>query len=103
MGNFGPLETSHAHNTYLQILAETGLIGFALFYGPLVYFLWRAWRARLIPIAFAGACALVFWFVQGLVDYDLTESPPSLLLLLTVIGLIISGLRLQKTLHPHES
>jgi len=103
MGNFGNLETAHAHNTYLQVLAETGLIGFALLYGPLVYLLWRAWKARAAPIAFAGACALVFWFAHGLVDYDLTESPHCLLLLFAVIALIIGGLQVRNALPSAHS
>jgi O-antigen ligase len=92
MPNFINSEAVHAHNTYLQFLAETGLIGFVLFYGPLVYFLWRAWRARSVPIAFAGVCALVFWFVHGFTDYLLMDHPQCLLLLFTVIGLIVGGL-----------
>ncbi len=103
MGNFGNLETAHAHNTYLQVLAETGVIGFVLFYGPLVYFLWRAWRARFVPIAFAGACALVFWFAHGVVDYDLEQSPHCLLLLFAVIGLIICGLQVPNEYLPADS
>ncbi len=96
--NFVNFEPGHAHNTYLQILAGAGLIGFVLFYAPLLYLLWRAWRARLVPIALAGACALMFWLAHGFVDYDLSDSPQCLLLLFAVIALIISGLPPRDTL-----
>lgn len=93
----------HAHNIYLQILADTGLIGFALFYFPLLYLLWRAWKARTIPIVLAGACALLVWLVQGFVDVQFMDNPPDLLLLFTVLGLIVSGLMPRNTLQPAES
>lgn len=97
MENFGSLQTAHAHNTYLQILAETGLIGFVLFFVPFLYLLQRAWKARGVPIVLAGSCALVVWLAHGFVDVELAENPQCLLLLFTVIGLIIGGIRPRNT------
>ena len=91
MGEFGDLETAHAHNTYLQILSENGLIGFTLFYAPLAYLLSRAWKSRSNPVVLAAGCALVFWLIHGFVDVMMAATPQSLLLFFTVIGLIVSG------------
>jgi O-antigen ligase len=91
MGDYGTLETAHAHNTYLQILSETGIIGFALFYAPLGYLLWRAWKHRNSPLALAGGCALIFWLIHGFVDVVMAANPQSLLLFFAVVGLIVSG------------
>jgi len=98
MPNFVNSDAVHAHSIYLQILAETGLIGFTLFFGPLLYLLWRAWKDRMVPVVLAGACALSVWFVHGFVDISFMDQPPSLLLLFLVIGLIVGGLRSQNTL-----
>jgi O-antigen ligase len=103
MQNFVNFTAVHAHSTYLQILAETGLVGFALFYLPLLYLLRRAWKARTVPVVLAGACALLVWLAHGFVDVTFLDNPPNLLLLFTVIGLIISGLPPRNTLQPAES
>jgi len=92
MENYGDFSTSHAHCTYLQILAETGLVGFTLFYIPILYLLWRSWKSRAVPIVLAGGCALLVWMAHGLVDVTFQSNPQCLLLLFTVIGLIIGGL-----------
>jgi O-antigen ligase len=93
MENFGNFQTAHAHNTYLQILAENGLVGFLLFYVPILYLLWRAWIARSVPIVFAGGCALIVWLAHSSVDVLLEDNPQCLLLVFAVIGLIVGGLR----------
>ena len=102
MPNLVDYPSAHAHDTYLQILAENGLIGFTLFYVPLFYLLWRAWRARKIPILFAGVCALVVWLIHGFVDFVLMDHPPCLLLFFMVIGLLVNGLQqqAQRLAHP---
>jgi O-antigen ligase len=44
--------SEHTHNTYLQILAENGVIGFVVFAWAVLYFplsLWRSWRAQTTP------------------------------------------------------
>lgn len=61
-----PLDVDHlldvAHNTYLEVAAELGLLGLAAFVAVLVIGFrgaWQAWRRDASPIAAAVTCALV--------------------------------------------
>ncbi len=59
----------HAHDIYLSILAETGLIGFILFFAPIVIVLMRsARRSRSDIAALAGLLGLTVFLVHGVVD-----------------------------------
>lgn len=42
---FNDGQLSNVHNNYLQILCETGVVGFILFVGPLFYMLYRTFKA----------------------------------------------------------
>jgi putative inorganic carbon (HCO3(-)) transporter len=82
--NFGQLlprvivwnyENLAAHNTYLQVLAENGVIGFLLFFIPLFYLLYRNFRAAQKSIvALACTLGLSVILVHGLTDYFLGGS-----------------------------
>jgi O-antigen ligase len=53
-----PIALGHAHNIYLNLLAETGLLGtlaYALLWGAV---LWRTWRATRTPSGLARGVAL---------------------------------------------
>lgn len=77
--NFGELlprvidwnyENLAAHNTYLQVLAEGGVIGFLLFFIPLFYLLYLNFRAaRKSIVALACTLGLTVILVHGLTDY----------------------------------
>lgn len=60
--------TKYAHNHYIQTLAETGLIGLALFVGLLVLSAAAVWRGRREPLAPALGAALVFMAAHGAVE-----------------------------------
>ncbi len=77
-----------AHNTYLQILAENGIIGFLLFFGPVIYFLYRNLkRARESTAALVSSVALTVFLVHGLFDFQLMMAPQYLLLFAILFGL----------------
>jgi tetratricopeptide (TPR) repeat protein len=83
----------YAHNDFLQLLAETGWIGFSLLVGGLflvVAGIIRRWRKRHDPfvktIVAAGLTALFVIGLHALVDFNL-HVPANALLMITVLAL----------------
>ena len=62
-------DTKYAHNHYIQTLAETGLVGLALFLGLLAASAVCLWRGRKEPLAPALGAALVFMVCHALVEF----------------------------------
>ena len=86
--------TGDAHNLYLELLAETGLIGFVVFSILIVLVLRTALRLRktenhfnkMITIAiFAAICGVL---IHGTVDYLFHTTPQVTALLYLVLGLL---------------
>jgi O-antigen ligase len=81
------LDLVAAHNTYLQVLAENGVIGFFLFFIPLYYLLYRnSQAARNSTVALASALGLSVILVHGLTDY-LLGGPQYTSMFAVVLGL----------------
>lgn len=59
---------SHAHNTYLQFWAETGLPGLAIYCAMFGYILMWSWRRRANDYA-----AMIFFSTVGFLLYSLTD------------------------------
>lgn len=77
-----------AHNTYLQILSENGIIGFLLFFGPIFCFFYRNLkRAKELTAALLSCAGLMVFFVHGLFDFQFTTAPQYLLLFAILFGL----------------
>ncbi len=90
---YGPLIMDHAHNDYLELLSEVGLIGFIPWLGFLLLFIIfsiHAWLKRRNPFSrFAGACSLaatVAILVHSLADFNL-QIPANAMLLFLIMGL----------------
>jgi|SRR5579884_265737 len=65
-----PVVVDEPHNTPLQFLTETGLVGFALYLAAAGGALWAAWRSRRDPAALALGLAVAAFFVHQVVDKD---------------------------------
>jgi O-antigen ligase/polysaccharide polymerase Wzy-like membrane protein len=65
-----PVVVDEPHNTPLQFLSETGVIGFLLYLGVAGGALWGAWRARREPAGLALGLVVAAFFVHGVVDKD---------------------------------
>jgi hypothetical protein len=65
-----PVVVDEPHNTPLQFLTETGLIGFALYLLTAAGALLAAWRARRDPAGLALGLAVAAFFAHGVVDKD---------------------------------
>jgi O-antigen ligase len=77
-----------AHNTYLQILSENGIIGFLLFFGPVFYIFHRSLRnAKQSTAALVGSAGLCVFLVHALFDFQFTTAPQYLLLFAVLFGL----------------
>jgi O-antigen ligase len=69
----GPTYFNHAHNDYLELWLETGLVGAAILAVFLAWFIsagWNAWR-RGPPLAQASSAAIALLMLQSAVDYPL--------------------------------
>jgi O-antigen ligase len=69
----GPTYFNHAHNDYLELWLETGVVGAAILALFLAWFIpaaWLAWRSP-TPLAQASSAAIVLLLAQSTVDYPL--------------------------------
>ncbi len=90
---YGSLIMDHAHNDYLELLSEVGLIGFIPWLGFFVLFVVfsiHAWHKRRNPFSrFVGPCTLaaaVAFLVHSLSDFNLQIQANAMLLFL-IMGL----------------
>lgn len=65
-------DTRYAHNHYIQTMAETGIVGLALFLGLLALSALAIWRGRKRPLAPALGAALVFIAGHAMVEFTLS-------------------------------
>jgi putative inorganic carbon (HCO3(-)) transporter len=96
--------TGDAHNLYLELLAETGLIGFVIFGALIVFALRTALRQfhktenhfnKMIFLAiFAALCGVL---VHGTVDYLFHTTPQVTALFFLVLGLLAAQTSLNET------
>jgi O-Antigen ligase len=87
----------HAHNIYLQVLAEDGIFGFLLYYVPIFYLLyWSLRRATSSTTGLMASAGLIAICVHGLVDNLLYSNPQYLLTVAFVFGLAV------KAFHEHR-
>jgi len=96
--------TGDAHNLYLELLAETGLIGFAAFSILIVLALRTALRQlrttenrfnKMIALAiFAAICGVL---VHGTVDYLFHTTPQVTALFFFILGLLSAQISSDKT------
>lgn len=92
----GGIYSKHAHNTYLELFAETGVLGFALFLAIILLILKKQFgllldlrdeHIRGIALAlFAGSVA---FFVRNLIDFD-WYTPLVALVFWSLVGLTFS-------------
>jgi len=84
---------NHAHNDYLELLAEAGLVGFLIVVGGVAWFGWRTlehWFTQHDPkvrgIVLGGLTSLLAIGIHSLVDFNL-HIPANALLLSVILGL----------------
>ena len=92
----------HAHNDYLELLAEAGTVGFLLVVGGLGWFCWRTlkhWFTRHDPevlgIVLGGLTSVLAIGLHSLVDFNL-HIPANALLLSVILGLTAVAVHLRQ-------
>jgi O-antigen ligase len=91
-----PVELKHFHSNLLNITAETGWLGGAIFIWLLVAILRPCFRDRSAPLYVAIGCAIISWQTAGLVEYNFGDSE------ITIIVWALVGLVLQRELTAHR-
>jgi hypothetical protein len=79
-------EPVYAHCDYLNTLADYGIVGFVLFFGPIAFLGWRTSRAR--GLAAAAWTGLLAFFLHLLVDFHL-KIPALAMIVATVAALVV--------------
>lgn len=97
----------HAHNDYLELLAETGVVGFLIVVGGLGWFGWRTlqrWSSRHDPdmrgIVLGGLASVFASGIHSVVDFNL-HIPANALLLTVILGITWVAVHLRR--HPGRS
>lgn len=55
------------HNTYLGMLCDVGIIGFLLFFIPIINAIWQLWKKReILPICFFVTAAVPAFFIEAI-------------------------------------
>ena len=85
---------SHAHNDYLEYLAEVGFIGMLLLMGGILFLLYttfRVWRERRNPevkgLVMGGIVAVICMLIHSISDFNL-HIPANMLLFTAVLTLV---------------
>jgi O-antigen ligase len=83
----------HAHNDYLEYLAEMGLVGFSLLFGGILLFMaqvFSCWRSRRHPevkgLVLGGMIAVISILVHSVTDFNL-HIPANQILFTVVLSL----------------
>ncbi|NOZ63470.1 MAG: O-antigen ligase family protein [Caldiserica bacterium] len=71
----------YLHNDFLQILSETGIIGFLLFYSPFILIMGNFFKREKSPDKFI-AFSLITWFMLSMVSFPLYMPSVTLLVLI---------------------
>jgi len=89
----GEMRLTHAHNDYLELMSETGILGFLLLAGAVFWILvrsFRAWRARrnleVKGLGMGGLVSCVVMLIHSFTDFNL-HIPANALLFTAVLSL----------------
>lgn len=103
---FDPIALGHrdAHSTYYRLLAETGLVGFALFFGMVGVTVYDAERTRRRAVAYPALATQIFYMEVGLFGYFVAAiwgSYESMVLTYIYIAVLYSATQLLKRELPN--
>jgi O-antigen ligase len=79
-------EPVYSHSDYLNTLADYGVVGFALFFGPVAFLAWRT--SRVSGLAAAAWTGLLAFFLHLGVDFHL-KIPALAMIVATVSALVV--------------
>ena len=94
-GESGPVFLEHAHNDYLEYLAELGLVGFSLLLGGILligiksFLVWRTRKQpEVIGLALGGIVSIINILVHSLTDFNL-HIPANMVLFSVILPLTL--------------
>ncbi len=92
----------HAHNDYLELVSDNGLVGFVIVLSAFIMFFWKTWERwwerrhyYAKGVALGGVCSVIAIIAHSFTDFNL-HIPANALFLSIILGLTHNTVNLKR-------